>query len=292
MNKYRYMEFHMHPVYICISYVIYVFISGWIASFMSVFLSERVFSLWPPTSWGGRSQNNDYKRGTSCVVCTLNYTFYYIQNTVEPLQRVSQIHFRSCEFLQAATCSTVVSNVYDEAERQQGAGSHAHLLKQNQCCWWKEARKQEEEKNKGGRGGGGRVQTVRRPRSENGRKARGSECEWPEMWERDEMRQGRKQRESWAEVEEMRGRKDVCHQRRTLKWREPSLDNRSLLTVLSRGGLTCSQATEEWSRILKSWWFRMNLGQRNLKPIFSGDLSAPAWVWSLWLRIIYSISCL
>lgn len=53
------------------------------------FFSVRVFSLWPPTSWGGRSQNNDYKRGTSCVVCTLNYTFYYIQNTVEPLQHVS-----------------------------------------------------------------------------------------------------------------------------------------------------------------------------------------------------------
>lgn len=69
-----------------------------------------------------------------------------------------------------------MSNVYDEAERQQCAGSHAHLPKQNQC-WWKETRKQEGEKNKGGRGGGGRVQTVRRPRSENGRKARGSECE-------------------------------------------------------------------------------------------------------------------
>lgn len=119
--------------------------------------SAGVFSLWPQTSWGGRSQNNDYKSGASCVVCMLNYTFYYIQNTVEPLQRVSQIHFRSCEFLQAATCSTVVSNVYDEAERQQCAGSHAHLPKQNQC-WWCTARKQEEEKNKwdrGGKGGGG-----------------------------------------------------------------------------------------------------------------------------------------
>lgn len=139
---------------------------------------------------------------------------------------------------------------------------------------------------------GGVLQTVRRPRSENGRKARGSECEWPEMWERDEMRQGRKHRESWAEVEEMRGRKDVCQQRHTFKWSQPSLNNRSLLTVLSQGGLTCSRATEEWSRTFKSWWFHMNLGQRSFKLIFSGDISAPAWLWALWLRIIYSISCL
>lgn len=70
-----------------------------------------------------------------------------------------------------------MSNVHDEAERQQCAGSHAHLLKQNQCCWWKETRKQEEEKTKEAEVGGGVLQTVRRPRSENGRKARGSECE-------------------------------------------------------------------------------------------------------------------
>lgn len=49
-------------------------------------------------------------------------SFYSIQSTLEPLQRVPQINFRSCEFLQAVTCST------GEAEREQRAARSVLLL--------------------------------------------------------------------------------------------------------------------------------------------------------------------
>lgn len=49
-------------------------------------------------------------------------SFYSIQSTSEPLTCVPQIRVGSCEFLQAATCSSA------EAEREQRAARSALLL--------------------------------------------------------------------------------------------------------------------------------------------------------------------
>lgn len=74
-------------------------------------------------SWGCHSKNNDYMRGTSCVIYMLNYTFHNIQNT--GMNHISPLCCRRsppaclldpfqglCVCLQAATCSSVMCNVY------------------------------------------------------------------------------------------------------------------------------------------------------------------------------------
>lgn len=85
-------------------------------------------------------------------------SFYSIRSTLEPLQRVPHIHFRSCELLQAATCST------GEAEREQRAARSA-LPAAREGEGRKLGNKQRRQR--------WRVQTPGARESEDGREARG-----------------------------------------------------------------------------------------------------------------------
>lgn len=108
-------------------------------------------------------------------LCMLNYTLCYIQNTLEPLGGVSQIHFRSCEFLQGATCSTVV---------------YRWSRKGALCSWFVllvYARKREEvQKQKNKQTKKTKVEVAEPEKSEGGRwQESRRQSEWLEMRERD-----------------------------------------------------------------------------------------------------------
>lgn len=108
---------------------------------------------------------------SKCIrLCMLKYTFYYGQNTLEPLQRVlfQKLWVPSgCNLLYR--CAAV---------KQKGSSVQEDLF-----CWCTQGKRRKLwKKNKEDKGGGCRLW------EERGVKMAGKPeavCEWPEMWERD-----------------------------------------------------------------------------------------------------------